>query len=102
MPASARAPLHLLMTADAVGGGWTYALDLARASRPGACETTLAVLGPRRTHRADAAHAGRSAGSSSSGRGLPLDWTARRAAEVDAAGAAIAALARGVGPTSST
>ena len=53
--ASARAPLHLLMTADAVGGVWTYALDLARACAARGVGTTLAVLGPSPDARAAAA-----------------------------------------------
>ena len=39
-------PTRLLMTADAVGGVWTYALDLAAGLAPFGVETTLAVLGP--------------------------------------------------------
>ncbi len=34
------------MTADAVGGVWTYALELARALEPHGIEVTLAVMGP--------------------------------------------------------
>lgn len=34
------------MTADAVGGVWTYALELARALEPHGTEITLAVMGP--------------------------------------------------------
>ncbi|WP_375428829.1 glycosyltransferase family 4 protein [uncultured Sphingomonas sp.] len=41
--------VRLLMTADAVGGVWRYATDLARALRPHGVETTLAVLGPAPT-----------------------------------------------------
>ena len=39
-------PRRILMTADAVGGVWTYALELARALEPHGTEVTLAVLGP--------------------------------------------------------
>jgi glycosyltransferase involved in cell wall biosynthesis len=35
------------MTADAVGGVWTYALELARALAGRGVETTLATMGPR-------------------------------------------------------
>lgn len=38
--------MNVLMTADAVGGVWTYAVDLARALRPLGVRTTLATLGP--------------------------------------------------------
>jgi len=37
---------RLLMTADAVGGVWTYALELARALVPFGIDTTLATMGP--------------------------------------------------------
>jgi glycogen(starch) synthase len=42
-------PSHLFMTADAQGGVWTYALDLARGLAPLGVRTTLAVLGPEPT-----------------------------------------------------
>lgn len=38
---------RILMTADAVGGVWTYALELARALVPHGLSTTLATMGPR-------------------------------------------------------
>jgi glycogen synthase len=38
--------MKVLMTADAVGGVWTYALDLARALRPHGVATSLATMGP--------------------------------------------------------
>lgn len=38
--------MRLLMTADAVGGVWPYALELARALAPRGVETHLAVMGP--------------------------------------------------------
>jgi hypothetical protein len=34
------------MTADAVGGVWTHALDLASALVPLGTRTTLAIMGP--------------------------------------------------------
>jgi len=40
------APRRVLMTADAVGGVWRYALDLAAALRARGTSTVLAVLGP--------------------------------------------------------
>jgi glycogen synthase len=39
--------MKILMTADAVGGVWTYALELARALARRGDETVLAVQGPR-------------------------------------------------------
>ena len=46
----------VLMTADAVGGVWTYALDLAAGLQARGARVTLAVLGPgmRDRHREDA------------------------------------------------
>ena len=39
--------LHVLMTADAVGGVWTYTLELVRALAAYGVRTTIATLGPR-------------------------------------------------------
>ena len=39
-------PPYVLMTADSVGGVWTYALDLARELAGQGTRVTLAVLGP--------------------------------------------------------
>ena len=83
---------HVLMTADAVGGVWTYALDLGAALGRRGTRVTLALLGPAPTdaQRIDAA---------ARGLGLvdlphPPDWLAEDAAAVRAGGAALAALAR--------
>ena len=38
--------MHVLMTADAVGGVWTYAVDLCRALAAHNVRVSLAVLGP--------------------------------------------------------
>jgi glycosyltransferase involved in cell wall biosynthesis len=40
---------HILMTADAVGGVWTYAVDLARGLGDRGIAVTLAVMGPEPT-----------------------------------------------------
>ncbi|NEX92536.1 glycosyltransferase family 4 protein [Caulobacter sp. 17J65-9] len=81
------------MTADAVGGVWTYALDLARALGEAGATTTLAVLGPSPTE--DQASAARAVpGLVVLDTGLPLDWTAATPAELREAGRALAALAR--------
>ena len=37
---------HVLMTADAVGGVWTYALDLCRGLGTRGVHVSLVVLGP--------------------------------------------------------
>jgi len=80
------------MTADAVGGVWQYATDLAAALRPMGVEVVLALLGPAPTgqQRAEAAAAGCTLVET----GLPLDWLCDEAAPVLAAGRALAALAR--------
>jgi len=66
---------RLLMTADAVGGVWTYATDLAGALAAHGFQTTLAVVGP-----APEPHAYRAAsllpGVEVIDTGLPLDWLA--------------------------
>ncbi|HYO84771.1 MAG TPA: glycosyltransferase family 4 protein [Bryobacteraceae bacterium] len=41
---------HILMTADAVGGVWTYALDLARGLSEQDVHVSMAVLGPSPSH----------------------------------------------------
>lgn len=95
MPAAVN-PRRLLMTADAVGGVWTYALDLARGLAEQGVATALAVLGPP----PDAAR--RRAAEAIPDlvliqTGLPLDWTAARPCEVEAAGRAVAGLADELG-----
>src|SRR4051794_9242036 len=44
-----RQPRRILMTADAVGGVWTFALELARALEEHGCEIVLAMMGPSMT-----------------------------------------------------
>src|SRR5215213_5324757 len=80
------------MTADAVGGVWTYTLDLARGLARHGVETTLAVLGPDPgvDQRAEADGV---PGLRLLRTGLPLDWTAEEPCAVEEAGAAVAALA---------
>jgi glycosyltransferase involved in cell wall biosynthesis len=84
--------LQLFMTADAVGGVWQYALDLAHGLVDHGVETTLAVLGP--SPDADqVAAAGAVPGLRLVATELPLDWTAATPDEVKSAGAALVALA---------
>ena len=51
---------RVLMTADAVGGVWTYAMDLASGLQAEGAHVTVAVIGPamRDWHRHDAARRG--------------------------------------------
>jgi glycosyltransferase involved in cell wall biosynthesis len=88
--------IHLLMTADAAGGIWTYALETARALSVRDISTTLAVLGDRPSESALRA-AKAVAGLEIELTGLPLDWTAANASEVTQAGEEIADLARRIG-----
>jgi glycosyltransferase involved in cell wall biosynthesis len=85
------------MTADAVGGVWQYALDLARGLAEHRVETTLAVLGPG-PQPEQAADATAIPGLRLVSTELPLDWTATTPDEVKAAAAAVAALADEIGP----
>lgn len=82
--------MKLLMTVDAVGGVWTYAVDLAHALRAFGIDAALAVLGPAPTdaQRADAAPL------RVIETGLPLDWLADDEMAVRQTARAIAALAR--------
>lgn len=64
---------RVLMTADAVGGVWQYATELAKALQPLGFETLIAVLGPAPSYaQRDEVH--RSAGVRLIETGLPLDW----------------------------
>ena len=83
---------RLLMTVDAVGGVWSYALELAASLAPRGFDTVLALLGPEPSaaqRRAAAAIPGVSLIAT----GQPLDWLADDAAAVARAAAAVAALA---------
>ncbi len=83
---------RVLVTADAVGGVWTYALDLAGGLAALDVETALAVLGP--APAPDQAEAARAVpGLRLFPTGLPLDWLAETPGEVEVAGASLAARA---------
>lgn len=87
--------MRLLMTADAAGGVWTYALDLAGALSAQGVAVTLAVLGPA-PDAGQRVVAGAVPGLDLRVTGLPLDWLAEGPGPVLAAGEALAALAREV------
>lgn len=89
-------PRHVFMTADAVGGVWPYALDLARGLAGEGVRTMLAVLGPAPDidQRATATAV---PGLNLVHADLPLEWLALSGAVVEAAGAAVSAMARNSG-----
>lgn len=83
---------RILMTADTVGGVWTYALDLAAGLAQQGVGVTLAVLGPAPSpaqHEAAVAIPGLHLVRT----GLKLDWTACDPSEIHAAGSVVGALA---------
>ncbi len=78
---------RLLMTTDAVGGVWRYAVDLAGGLRSFGIETTLLCFGPRPegTRRAEAGQV-----ADLQWVDLPLDWMSRDASDLAAVPDAIA------------
>ncbi len=88
--------IRLLMTADAVGGVWPYAIDLSRSLAPHGVEATLAVLGPAPTAK-QRATAAAVPGLRLLETALPLEWLADSKAEIAGSGQALAALAKEVG-----
>ncbi|HYC67092.1 glycosyltransferase family 4 protein [Brevundimonas sp.] len=85
-------PRRVLMTTDAVGGVWTYALDLSAGLIARGVEVTLAVLGPS-PQPGQRRAAGRIEDLTVVETGLPLDWTAANAADVSEAAHGVARLA---------
>lgn len=86
------ARLRVLLTTDAVGGVWTYSLDLARGLARLDVETVLAVMGPRPS--AEQKQAARSiTGLRLIDTGLALDWLAEDGEALAGAAAALAQLA---------
>ena len=86
---------HVLMTADAVGGIWTYALDLGVGLRRLGFSVTLAVLGPAASGDQQKQAADR--GLVVANTGHQPDWLATDSAAVAAAGKAVASLAQLLG-----
>lgn len=81
--------LRALLVTDAVGGVWTYSLELARALKPLGIEAVLAVAGPPPDdpQRDDAA------GLAVIETGLPLEWMDVEPADVVRAGEELARIA---------
>ena len=87
--------LRILMTADAIGGVWTYALDLAGALGAAGALVRIATLGPgpRPDQRAEVRRRGLDVVDT----GYALDWLAQGPDAVRAAAAGVALLARRFG-----
>jgi glycosyltransferase involved in cell wall biosynthesis len=83
---------RVLITTDAVGGVWTYSIELARALRTLGMEPVLASMGPSPSETQFAA-AGETPVIDT---GLPLDWLADGPDDVRAAAEAIAQLGEDV------
>lgn len=83
--------LRILVTADAVGGVWTYALDLARGLSRLDVDVLLAVMGPSPSPAQKAA--AHQSGARLIDTGLPLDWVTHDPAELDRAGRRLAVIA---------
>ncbi len=84
--------MKLLLTTDAVGGVWTYSLDLARGLARQDVEVVIAVLGPAPSPAA-LAEAAAIPGLRLIITALPLDWLASAPGEIARGGEALAALA---------
>src|SRR5690606_11375279 len=80
---------RILLTVDAVGGVWTYAMELARALHSFGISTVFAGFGPAPSagQRAEAEQAGILEWP-----GLPLDWLAAEPEELKGVGPAIEAI----------
>lgn len=85
--------LRVLMTTDAVGGVWTYAIDLARGLAARGVATHLAVTGPMPSP-AQAAQAERIPALTLHDAGVALDWVAAEPGQIRAAGDALRRLTR--------
>lgn len=87
---------RVLMTSDAIGGIWSYTLDLADGLAATGVETVIALFGPPPT-AARRAEAAATPGLQLIETGLPIDWTCSGPAPVRAAGRALATLAGDIG-----
>jgi len=92
----AAASPRVLMTADAVGGVWQYALDAAEGMQAHGIETVITVLGPAPSE--DQIKKARAAGVEVIVTNLPLDWMADNPDAVMEAGRAVGRLAAEIKP----
>jgi glycosyltransferase involved in cell wall biosynthesis len=89
---------HVLMTADAVGGVWTHAVDLAGGLLAAGWRVTLAVPGPAPRPRQVADLAAEAPGCALLPLQGPLDWQATSPEHAATAAEALLALARRLRP----
>lgn len=82
---AARGKLRVLMTADTLGGVWTYAMGLARATRGAGVEYTIATMGPGPTDD-QLEEASRLSNVRLETSSYKLEWMPEPWADVDAAG----------------
>ena len=87
----------ILMTADAVGGVWTYALELTRALEPHGVEVQLALMGPAPTP-AQRAEANKISNLSLFKSDYKLEWMSDCWADVKRAGEWLLHLANRLSP----
>jgi glycosyltransferase involved in cell wall biosynthesis len=80
---------RLMLVTDAVGGVWTYSVELARALGEWDVETILAVIGPPPSEQQRTEARGLELVETK----LPLDWVAQRPDEVRRTGCALADIA---------
>lgn len=83
---------RIFITTDAMGGVWTYTLDLARELGAAGMECTLAVMGPA-PEQSVLTHARGLPRAKVVLTGLPLDWLAASGGDILSAGRDLAALA---------
>jgi glycogen(starch) synthase len=88
---------HVLMTVDAVGGIWTYALDLARALAEHGVRVSFALMGPGCSAAREAEVASIPTASLHA-HAAALEWMDEPWREVDAAGEWLIALERDLQP----
>lgn len=87
----------VLMTTDAVGGVWSYSLQLADALAAASCDVALVILGPGPSD-AQRAELGASRVARSFELDQALEWMPDPWADVDEAGRRLLDIAREVGP----
>jgi glycosyltransferase involved in cell wall biosynthesis len=90
-------PRNILMTADTVGGVWTYALELTRALEPHGVEVQLALMGPPLTS-AQRAEAGKIPNLSLFKSDYKLEWMTEPWSDVRRAGEWLVHLANRLRP----